>query len=242
MTRLLVVKVNDGLKQKLHLLTSKLRQAKALIWSPEQEKINREGSMNDEQRTMSIIAEMSSDILDCLTFTWDSPSCNKDGKMPLLDTQTWVGLERREKGLPTALGDTPRLTKVGTLKPIVLFQFYKKPMSNQTPNLMRSGLPEGSKRATVTNEIHRHLKNTSRELETSIVSKILREYMDELERGGYPIKWREEVLYAALIGYKRMWEAECSGKGHVNRPEQFTQTKRRAVKLTGSRREKKVRK
>ena len=136
--------------------------------------------------------------------------------------------------MPTALGDTPRLTKVGTLKPIVLFQFYKKPMSNQTPNLMRSGLPEGSKRATVTNEIHRRLKNTSRELETSIVSKILREYMDELERGGYPIKWREEVLYSALIGYRRMWEAECSGKGHVNRPEHFTQTKRRAAKLTGS--------
>ena len=37
--------------------------------------------------------------------------------------------------------------------------------------------------------------------------------MDELSRGGYPLKGREEVLYAAPIGYKRMWEAECSGKG-----------------------------
>ena len=64
------------------------RQAKALIWSLEKENLDREGSMNDEQRTMSIIAEMSSDILDCLNFMWDSPSCNKDDKIPLLDTQT----------------------------------------------------------------------------------------------------------------------------------------------------------
>ena len=107
---------------------------------------------------------MSSDILDCLVFTWDSPTCNENGKMPVLDCQMWIGLENREKGITTGMGEAPTVTKLGELKNIVLYQFFKKSMANKCPNLMRSGLPEGSKRATVTNEIHRRLKNTSREL------------------------------------------------------------------------------
>ena len=60
---------------------------KALIWDPEQEKMDRESDENDEKRSMRIVAQMSSDILDCLVFTWDSPSCNENGKMPVLDCQ-----------------------------------------------------------------------------------------------------------------------------------------------------------
>ena len=43
--------------------------AKALIWDPEQEKIDRTSDENDEKRSMRIVAQMSSDILYCLEFT-----------------------------------------------------------------------------------------------------------------------------------------------------------------------------
>ena len=60
---------------------------------------------------MRIVAQMSSDILECLKFTWDSPECNAGGKMPVLDTQMWVSLESRERGLPEQIGQSVNVTK-----------------------------------------------------------------------------------------------------------------------------------
>ena len=82
----------------------------------------------DQQRTMRIVSQMSSDILECLKFTWDSPERNVSGKMPVLDTQMWVSLESREKGLPEQIGQSVKVTKIGALKRIIMFQLYKKPM------------------------------------------------------------------------------------------------------------------
>ena len=209
-------------------------QSKSLIWDMDQETLDIESNLNDEQRSMKIVATMSSDILDCLNFTWDSPTNNENGKMPVLDTQMWMGVERREKGIPKGMGEAPTVTKLGELKPIILFEFFKKPMANKCPNLMRSGLPESSKRATVTNEIHSRIKNTSRELEDDRITAVLTDYMSELAQGGYPLKWREEVLRAAIIGYRKIWANECNGSGFVNRPDHENKSRRRAAKLTGN--------
>ena len=99
------------------------KSVKALIWTIEQQENDTTENSNDEQRSMGIIAEISSSILDFLTFTWDSPTCNEDGKMPLLDTKTWIGLERREKGLSLAFGNPKhhqsRRPKAGSPIPIL---------------------------------------------------------------------------------------------------------------------------
>ena len=58
--------------------------------------------------------------------------------------------------------------------------------------------------------------------------------MGELAMGGYPLEWREEVLRAAIIGYKRIWTLEYNGKGYVNRPDHQNKSKRRVAKLTGN--------
>ena len=141
--------------------------------------------------------------------------------------------ESREKGIPHEIGEYPRILKTGTLKRIVIFEFYKKPMANPCPNLRRSGIPDGSQRATASNEILRRLKNTSREVCSITVSQILKEYMGELAQGGYPLHWRIQVLSSALKGYAKIWEAETKGEGFVNRPEFVTKDKRRAARLTG---------
>ena len=107
---------------------------------------------------MEIIAKISSDILECLTFTWDTPSRNKNKMMPVLDTQVWVEEEARTKGIPKEMGEAPEVLKTGSLKRIIKYQFYKKPMANPCPNLQKSGIPEGSKRATASQEILRRLK------------------------------------------------------------------------------------
>ena len=93
---------------------------------------------------MRIIAEISSQILECLNFTWDSPTKNDSQKLPVLDTKLWVAVESREKGNPKEIGHFPRILKPGVLKKIVYFEFYKKPMANPCLNLKRSGIPDGS--------------------------------------------------------------------------------------------------
>ena len=74
---------------------------------------------------MSIIAEIRLGNLDCLNFTWDSPTNNENGKMPVLDTQMWMGVERRKKGIPKGMREAPTVTKLGGLKQIILFEFTK---------------------------------------------------------------------------------------------------------------------
>ena len=58
--------------------------------------------------------------------------------------------------------------------------------------------------------------------------------MGELARGGYSQQWRESVLSAAVVGYRRIWNSEVNSKGYVNRPDHVTKSKRRAAKLTGN--------
>ena len=48
-----------------------------------------------------------------------------------------VMFERRDQGIPAEMGSEVKILKVGGPKRIVLFQFYKKPMANPCPNLMR---------------------------------------------------------------------------------------------------------
>ena len=58
--------------------------------------------------------------------------------------------------------------------------------------------------------------------------------MGELAQGGYSVKWRIEVLAAALTNYIKLWNNEVEGKGQINRPDHITKMKRRAAKLVGN--------
>ena len=77
------------------------------------------------------------------------------------------------------MNNAPKVTRIGQLKQVILFSFYKKPMANRVANLKRAGLPESSKVATATNECLRRLKNVSRELPKSELETILKAYMIE---------------------------------------------------------------
>ena len=82
--------------------------------------------------------------------------------------------------------EAPQETMIGGLKRIIMFSFFKKPMASRTNNLNRAGLPESTKVFTAVNEIHRRLKNTSRELQTTEIETVLKDYMTELRWGDIP--------------------------------------------------------
>ena len=125
---------------------------------------------------------MASSILGCLNFTWDTPCSNPNKRLPVLDTELWVGEQAREKTIHHKINfEAPKVTRTNWLLEVILFSFYKKPMANRCANLQRAGLPESSKVATATQKILRRLKNVSRELPKSKIESVLQLYMSELK-------------------------------------------------------------
>ena len=204
----------------------------ALVWSREWELEDRDKS--PEVITMTAIASLASSIVKCLNFTYDCPDSRTGTKMPVLDTYMWVGLEQSEAKIPEGMIAMERMVKTRTtVKNVVLYSFYRKPMCNQVPNWRINAAPESQKVATVSQELIRRMKNTSRDLPEEIMEATIREYMEELEEGGYLKEWRGKVLLATITGFERMWVSECEGKGRINRAETSTRTKRRWSKLCG---------
>ena len=104
-------------------------------------------------------------------------------------------------------------------------------MATKTPLLQRTALPENIKVATVSNEVIRRFKNTSRDLPSHVIEEIISDYMSDLLRGGFNKTWIANSVYAGVVGYSRMVEAELNGTGYINRPEHSTRTTRRFKRL-----------
>ena len=210
---------------------------KILFWDEQRHREDIVRSVEEQEViTMDVVRQISGNILDCLNFTTDTPAQNDSKKMPVLDTQVWVGEEEREEGIPQALlesGCSGPTTQMGEIKKIILYQFYKKQMADRVPNRVENALPNQSKVTTAAQEVIRRMKNTSRYLPSHVIEDILFEYMGELRTGGYSFSWRKEVLDSATRGFLRMREKELQGKGHINRPETEGETKRRANRLVG---------
>ena len=131
-------------------------QEKAMIWTLEKEKEDREAGVSPQANTMRQFSLMASSVTKTLRFTFDIPENNQNGRMPVLDTQIWVGKESREVGIPKEIMKEELNTmKNGKLKDVILFSFFKKPMANPVPNRQISASPDGQKFATISQEIIR---------------------------------------------------------------------------------------
>ena len=118
---------------------------KAFLWT--QEQADKDILTPEDQVTMREIANMASGVLECLQFTFDSPSLNKPMAMLVLDTRMWLGWEERETGVPASALEDPSLitAKPGALRRIILYCFYRKPMANPVANLASSAQPQSMK-------------------------------------------------------------------------------------------------
>ena len=162
-------------------------------------------------------SKMASSVLNCLNFTHDHPEANPEKRMPVLDTHIWMGTEAREPGVPKEwLKEEGEILKLGAMRKVVLHSFYKKPMANRVPNVRESAVPDGHKMATISQEIIRRLKNTSRDLPVQEMERVLKEYMDELILGGYNLEFRVKVLTSAMKGYMKMYNDQKEGTGRIN--------------------------
>ena len=158
-------------------------------WEIEDQK----SGLTDNQRTMREFRAMANSIFSFIQVTSDSQDDNAGNTLPVLDLQCWV-----EGGL-------------------VLHSFYRKPMGSEYCLMEASAMGSNTKWATLTQEVIRRMKNTSRRVCEAVRAEILTDFMEMLMKSGHPETFRRRCLVAALKGYSRMVKNEEDGLGPVNR-------------------------
>ena len=86
----------------------------------------------------------------------------------------------------------------------ILYQYYEKPM---VPNMVlhrRSAMPEGTRRATLNQELIRRMVNTSEMVEIENRIEIVDRYAQKLINSEYSLEQTRGAIVAGLKGYERL--------------------------------------
>ena len=150
--------------------------------------------------------------------------------MPVLDTQIRVGVAQKEWNNPGGYipGELP--FHQGNAKKIVLYQFYRKPISNVTPLNARTAAPTKQLMQTCVDE-YRRLRNRSRLLPVDTINSVIREYTTDLLRGGFTKDWVNEAISSAMRWYGKQCRKELDGGPPLNCPEHVGKNARRVKHL-----------
>ena len=106
----------------------------------------------EDIRTSKILLEIANTIFPWIQLTSDCPSLNPSKYMPILDIQCCVTDNQ------------------------IRFKFFKKPVSNHLLISKNSAMPYQTKRAALSSEALRRLRNTSEELPWEVKAEILSEF------------------------------------------------------------------
>ena len=193
-----------------------------LEWKEEWRNEDLESNMMSDVRTMKELRKMSDSILDFVQFEEVSASQCPGGKVPMLDFQLW---KEEQKVKVEGKGEI--------LKTSIKFEFYEKKVACNTVIMESSAMPKRTKISTLSQEIIRRMKNTSRNISNERRNEILSEFMKKMKRSGYNAKTRREVLISGMKGYIKMVRTEEEGGTKVNRPRWEGATTRRYRKLAG---------
>ena len=130
-----------------------------------------------------------------------------------MSNSTIVSFSKHVTGKMPAL-DTQLLIQDGRVR----YEHYRKPMANPLVMVECSAMPIKIKRTTLTQEVVRIHRNTSRELPKETVAKHLNEFTSRMKASGYPEKFRLEVIKSGVEGFEKMVKIEEEGGRPVNRP------------------------
>ena len=119
--------------------------------------------------------------------TGDCPTENRNGKMPLLDTEVWVE------------GN------------VVQYNDYRKPCSNPLVMLEMSAMPAAMKRTALTQLVVKIRRNTRPELPWTITEDLLSNFSARMKASGYDEHYRYQVIKSGMEGFDKMLEEERRG-------------------------------
>ena len=148
---------------------------------------------NLDIRTMREVVKMGNSITNMVQLIGDCPSLNQSGMMPLLDLQCWVEGNQ------------------------LLYQHYRKPMTNPLLMMELSAMPAEMKRTALTQEVVRIRKNCHPGLPWATQVKRLNNFSDRMSRSGYSEMYRFQVIKSGIEGLDQMLEVEKFGGRPINR-------------------------
>ena len=119
-------------------------------------------------------------LVPTLKFTFDVPSLNQDGTVPVLDVRLWAEGERIRHG------------------------FFRKPCASKLTIMERSALGHQVKRSTCFQEGMRRLRALDPWTEEEDKVKVMAEFMNTLRVSGYNEAFRFHILKGCLEREKQM--------------------------------------
>ena len=170
----------------------------------------REENKNDlkeDEKVMKRIQKIGNMIHQSIQLTYDCPSKNEDGKLPILDVKMWV---EEEEGRQT-----------------IAHEFYQKEISTKHVIHSRSAMPRKQKRTILTQEAIRILQRNKEEKDRK---KHLQEFSKRMQFSGYRQKFRGEIIKSALTAFERMKEEERKGERPIYRERNWKRKDRKREK------------
>ena len=166
------------------------------------DQVQSDSEIPDDRRTMEILCQVANSISE-LRFTYDCPSLNPSGTVPILDMQFWIG-DNNE----------------------ILYKFYKKKCSSPYVVLKRSAIPDSTKRTTLFQEAIRRLSNTSPNLQPGVRNEILSEFMNMLRVSGYSERFRSDLLNGVLKRWEQVMSEVKNGTRMLHRSQELIRSKK----------------
>ena len=130
---------------------------------------------------------------------------------------------------PKTRSEDPRSSCSRTYKQIE-YKFFSKPTGSKFVILENSAAPYQQKKSVLAQETVRRLMNTSENTSTSTKLEIINTFDMKLEKSGYSLKQRREIIESGIIGYKRKIDRQ---KGVRHRKGTDTKKDRMRKKLKG---------
>ena len=178
----------------------------------DQEQVEEDLGEQEDVRTMREISRMADSICPELKTTFDCPGLHgEDGKVPLLDLRVWV--ERVEKEEERKEWE-------------VVWEHYRKPCAARTLMLARSAMPDRTKRATLTQEAIRILRNTSQSVAWSRRVDLLSDFSLRMMLSGYTENFRASIIQSALTAWERMLVEDMTGVQPLYREREWRREER----------------
>ena len=136
-----------------------------------------------DKRTALIIKDIADSISRMLRFTADFPSAHSNGRLPILDIETWCS-------------ESPQGT-------VTNYSFYMKPMANPVTIPSSSAISNAVKFNTYREETKRVLRNTSQHLPWSHKANLLTDLSCRMKLSGYNGGFRSKVIAEGLRGHMK---------------------------------------
>ena len=126
-----------------------------------EEEIENDRDVPADLRTARILNDVGNSVCPFISVTVNCASNHEDGFLPILDLKTRI------------------------INNEVEYRFFKKPSSSRITIMASSALPPNVKRATLTNEVLRRLRNAKGSLPWSVFFDTITEFSNDMKNMGY---------------------------------------------------------